>query len=152
MSPVHGDVDLGFGPVQDRFVRNYDDYGEFGAATAVYVGGRKVVDLWGGTANRETGRPWEQDTLALVFSSSNGVLTICALHLAETGALDLDAPVARYWPEFAPFGKQDILVRWLLCHRAGLAILDEKLRFDDVLSWSSMVRALELQEPNWPPN
>ena len=65
--------------------------------------------IFGGTANRETGRPWEQDTLALVFSSSKGVLTICALHLAERGALDLDAPVARYWPEFAPLGKQDIL-------------------------------------------
>jgi CubicO group peptidase (beta-lactamase class C family) len=152
VSPVHGDVDVGFGPVHDRFVRNYEDYGEFGAATAAYVGGRKVVDLWGGTANRGTGRLWEQGTLALVFSSSKGVLTICALHLAETGALDLDAPVVRYWPEFASLGKQDILVRWLLSHRAGLALLDEKLRFDDILSWSSMVRALEKQEPNWPPN
>jgi CubicO group peptidase (beta-lactamase class C family) len=152
VSPVHGDVDVGFSPVHDRFVRNYEDYGEFGAATAVYVEGRKVVDVWGGTANRQTGRRWGQDTLAVVFSSSKGVLTICALHLAETGALDLDAPVARYWPEFASLGKQDILVRWLLGHRAGLALLDKKLRFDDVLSWSSMVRALEEQEPNWPPN
>jgi CubicO group peptidase (beta-lactamase class C family) len=152
MSPVHGDVDVGFGPVHDRFVKNYGDYGEFGAATAVYFGGRKVVDLWGGTANRRTGRRWEQDTLALVFSSSKGVLTICALHLAETGSLDLDAPVVRYWPEFSSVGKQDILVRWLLSHRAGLALLDKKLRFDDVLSWSSMVSALEEQRPNWPPN
>jgi CubicO group peptidase (beta-lactamase class C family) len=101
----------------------------------------------GGTANWETGRPWEQDTLALVFSSSKGVLTICALHLAETGALDLDAPVARYWPEFASFRKQDILVRRLLSHRAGMASLDEKLRFEDILSWSSMVRPLEDQRP-----
>jgi CubicO group peptidase (beta-lactamase class C family) len=152
VSFVHGDVDVGFGPVHDRFVKNYEQCRDFGAATAAYVEGRKVVDLWGGTADGQTGRPWEQGTLALVFSSSKGVLTICALHLAETGALDLDAPVVRYWPEFASFGKQDILVRWLLSHRAGLALLDEKLRFDDILSWSSMVRALEEQPPNWPPN
>ncbi len=152
MSSVHGDVDVSFGPVHDRFLKNYEYYGEFGSATAVYVKGRKVVDLWGGTADRQTGRRWEHDTLALVFSSSKGVLTICALHLAETGALDLDASVVRYWPEFASLGKQDIVVRWLLSHRAGLALMDEKLRFDDVLSWSSMVRALEEQWPNWPPN
>jgi CubicO group peptidase (beta-lactamase class C family) len=150
--PVHGQVDVGFGPVHDSFRRNYEHYGEFGGATAVYVEGRKVVDLWGGAADRQAGRRWEQDTLSLVFSSSKGVLTICALHLAETGALDLDSPVTRYWPEFAAHGKQDILVRWLLSHRAGLALVDEGLRFDDVLSWTSMVRALERQGPNWPPN
>jgi len=104
---VHGQVDVGFGPVHDSFRRNYEHYGEFGGATAVYVEGRKVVDLWGGAADRQAGRRWEQDTLSLVFSSSKGVLTICALHLAETGALDLDSPVTRYWPEFAAHGKQD---------------------------------------------
>ena len=93
-----------------------------GAAAAVYVGGRKVVDLWGGVADRDAGTPYTEDSLQLVFSTTKGATAACANLLAQRGELDIDAPVAEYWPEFKANGKGDIPVRWLLCHKAGPAL------------------------------
>ena len=121
---VRGEVDDGFGPVMDVFDRNFRERGDLGAACAVYVGGRKVVDLWGGLADRRWGRPWTSDTSAVIFSCSKGILAVCAYLLVQEGRLDLDAPVARYWPEFGQADKEGIPVRWLLSHRAGLPALD----------------------------
>ena len=89
---------------------------------AVYVGGRKVVDLWGGVADRDAGTPYTEDSLQLVFSTTKGATAACANLLAQRGDLDIDAPVAEYWPEFKANGKGDIPVRWLLCHKAGLPV------------------------------
>jgi len=133
-------------------MRHFKEKRELGAAAAAYVEGRKVVDLWAGLADRRSQRLWAKDTAQLVFSASKGVLTICALQLVEHGALDLDAPVGRYWPEFATAGKKDIRVRWLLSHRAGLALLDARPSVKDIASWPTMIRLLENQRPQWQPN
>jgi CubicO group peptidase (beta-lactamase class C family) len=110
-----------------------------------------VVDLWGGEADVATGRPYDEHTLQLVFSTSKGVTSICALMLAERGLLDFDAPVAKYWPEFAANGKDAITVRMLMSHTAGLAAIDEPLTIDEFLQWDPVVERLAAQPPNWPP-
>src|SRR6185436_17020948 len=96
--------------VRDAFANNFDSHGDVGAAFSAYVKGEKVVDLWGGIADVETGRPWAEDTLQLFFSTTKGVAAICAHLLAQRGELDLDAPVANYWPEFKAEGKENITV------------------------------------------
>ena len=105
---VRGDADEGYGPVADVFRRNFAERGELGAACAVYRDGRKVVDLWGGYRNGHTREPWREDTVGLVFSSTKGATALCAHILASRGLLDLDAPVAQYWPEFKASGKEDL--------------------------------------------
>lgn len=141
----------GFEGVRDRFEKNFADGLEVGAAFAAYHHGQKVVDLWGGYRDEVTQEPWEQDTIVVVFSTTKGATAICANQLAQEGRLDVDAPVADYWPEFAQAGKERIPVDYLLSHRAGLAWVDEKLTLDDALAWDPMVAALEHQVPVWEP-
>ena len=106
MVDIGGSVEPGWEKVADAFRANFDDGKELGAAVAVYREGQPVVDLWGGVADRETGRPWAEDTIVLVFSSTKGMTAILASLLAQRGELDIDAPVATYWPEFAASGKE----------------------------------------------
>jgi CubicO group peptidase (beta-lactamase class C family) len=146
-----GFVNAGWEGVADAFQKNFGEGRETGAAVAVYVDGAPVVDLWGGVADARTGRRWERDTAACVFSTTKGITAICAHLLLQRGELDLDAPVARYWPEFADGGKQDLLVRWLLTHQAGLSVLDEDLTLDDVRAMTPVIRAIEAQKPHWEP-
>jgi CubicO group peptidase (beta-lactamase class C family) len=146
---VDGDVAPGFERVREQFADGLEDGG--GAALAVYADGRPVVDLWGGVADRSTGRPWERDTLAVTFSCTKGVLAVVVLALAEQGRLDLDAPVSRYWPEFGQAGKAGIRVRELLNHQAGLIALDEDLTTEQALDWEHVIGAIERQPPNWQP-
>ncbi len=148
---IHGAADQGFGEVADAFATNFADHGEVGAAVVVYVGGRRVVDLWGGIADVRTGRRWQRTTPALFFSVTKGVLAICAYRLVARGQLDLDAPVARYWPEFARNGKAATTVRMLLTHQAGLPALDRPMSFQDVVAWQPVIAAIEDQQPLWPP-
>lgn len=145
-----GHVEAGFEGVREAFVRNFSEHGEVGAGVAAYVGGRKVVDLWGGTADHD-GTPYGEDTLQLVFSTTKGVTALCANLLAQRGELDVDAPVSRYWPEFAAAGKADVPVRWLLCHKAGLPYIDRDLSLDEVLAWDPAAEALAGQAPIWSP-
>jgi CubicO group peptidase (beta-lactamase class C family) len=151
MAEIHGQADAGFEKVRDAFATNFDQHGDVGAAFSLYVRGEKVVDLWAGIADVTTGRPWEEDTLQLVFSTTKGISAICAHMLAQQGKLDLDAPVAQYWPEFAARGKKDIPVRWLLSHRAGLPVIDETVTPEDVYSWTGVVDKLAAQAPVWEP-
>ncbi len=148
---MHGDVDPRFAAVRDAFADNFARHGDVGAACAVYHRGRRVVDLWGGLADRDRGTPWERDTLALVFSTTKGIAATCVLRLVERGLLDLDAPLARYWPEFAANGKGAIPVRWALCHKAGLPAVDATLTMDEVLAWDPVVAAIAAQVPAWEP-
>ncbi|MFG1793553.1 serine hydrolase domain-containing protein [Nocardia sp. NPDC049149] len=148
---IDGTVAPGFEAVREAFAANFAEHGEVGAAVCVYRDGRPVVDLWGGIADPETGRAWERDTIQLVYSATKGVTTTLAHLLVQRGLLDLDAPVAQYWPEFAAAGKDAIPVRWLLTHQAGLAALDKPVRLVDALAWTPMVEALAAQAPNWPP-
>lgn len=148
---IQGTVAAGFEKVAEVFAANFAERGEVGAACAVRVGGEQVVDLWAGVADPATGRAYEADTLQLVFSSTKGVLAAAAHLLAQRGQLDLDAPVATYWPEFAQAGKADIPVRWLLSHRAGLVGIDEMLTVEQLCAWDPLVDALAAQAPLWEP-
>ncbi|MBB6420961.1 serine hydrolase domain-containing protein [Streptomyces sp. AK010] len=151
MRTIEGEVAAGFEPVREAFAANFSEHGDIGAAVCVYQYGRPVVDLWGGIADTETGRPWTRDTLQLVYSATKGATTTAAHMLAERGALDLDAPVAKYWPEFATNGKADIPVRWLLSHQAGLIALDQPVPLREALAWHPMAAALAAQRPQWTP-
>src|SRR3954454_9187406 len=151
MTEIQGEVAAGFEPVRDAFAANFANHGEVGAAFALYVRGEKVVDLWGGVADTTTGRLWSEDTLQLVFSTTKGAAAICAHQLAQAGALDLEAPVAEYWPEFAAEGKGDIPVRWLLAHRGGLPTVDAHLTPSELCAWQPIIEALAAQRPYWEP-
>ena len=151
MTAIHGEVAVGFEPVREAFAANFARHGDIGAAVCVYRDGRPVVDLWGGVADPDGRRPWARDTLQLVYSATKGATATAAHLLAQRGALDLDAPVAAYWPEFAANGKADIPVRWLLSHRAGVVALDDPVPLPDALAWQPMVAALAAQRPAWPP-
>ena len=148
---INGWTAAGFEGVRDRFEKNFADGLEVGAAFCAYHRGEKVVDLWGGLADVTTERRWEEDTIVGVFSTTKGATAVCANQLAQTDRLDVDAPVAEYWPEFAQAGKESIPVEYLLSHRAGLAWVDEPLTLEDVLGWEPMIRALERQAPVWEP-
>ncbi|MFI9566432.1 serine hydrolase domain-containing protein [Streptomyces rishiriensis] len=151
MTTINGEVAPGFEPVREAFAANFVRHGDIGAAVCVYRNGRPVVDLWGGIADPDTGRPWTRDTLQLVYSATKGATATAAHLLAQRGELDLDAPVAKYWPEFAAKGKADIPVRWLLSHEAGLVALDRPVPLAAALSWQPMANALAAQRPLWTP-
>jgi CubicO group peptidase (beta-lactamase class C family) len=151
MLRIDGIAAPGFEPVRDAFAANFTERGEVGAALSVYHRGYPVVDLWGGVADPATDRPWREDTLVLVYSMTKGVSAVCAHLLVERGLLDLDAPVARYWREFAARGKDVVPVRWVLSHRAGLAVIEADLTRDETLAWFPVVEALAAQAPNWEP-
>jgi len=148
---VGGLVEPGFEGVRDAFAHNFVEHGEVGAGYALYVDGELVVDIWGGTADVKAGTPYTDDSLQLVFSTTKGATAACANLLAQRGELDVDAPVAEYWPEFAQHGKAHIPVRWLLCHKAGLPTIDAVLTARDVFAWDPVIHALEVQEPYWEP-
>ena len=152
MTELTGHVEAGFEAVRDAFAANFAERGDVGATFCLYAGGRVVVDLAGGTTEPGGGgRPYTQDSLQLVFSTTKGATALCAHLLAERGALDLDAPVAEYWPEFAAAGKGEIPVRWLLAHRAGLPAVDVRLTLDEVCAVTPVVEALAAQKPLWEP-
>ena len=148
---THGSVVPGWEPVRDVFETNFARRHEVGAAFSAYHRGEKVVDLWGGLADETTGAPWEQDTVVLTFSTTKGATAVLANLLAQRGALDVSAPVSRYWAEFAAQGKEHITVEQLISHQAGLAWVDRVLSVDEVLAWEPVIRALEAQAPLWPP-
>jgi CubicO group peptidase (beta-lactamase class C family) len=144
---IHGFAEERFGAVLDAFAANFTKRHDLGAACAVYVGGRPAVDLWGGIADARTGRVWDRNTAAVIFSCSKAILAICTYLLVEEGRIDLDQPIADYWPGFGQRGKAAITVREALSHRAGLASLDTDLSLADVLAWDPVIRALEDQRP-----
>ncbi|MFF0200370.1 serine hydrolase domain-containing protein [Streptomyces sp. NPDC005017] len=148
---VHGRCDARFAAVRTAFEENFRDRGELGAAVAVTVDGETVVDLWGGWADAARTRPWERDTLVNVWSTTKGPVALCAHILADRGLLDLDAPVASYWPEFGAAGKEKVLVRHLLSHRAGLSGLPRPHSVADLYDWETTVARLAAAAPWWEP-
>lgn len=148
---LHGECDARFQRVRDAFNENFRDRNETGAGVAVTVGGRPVVDLWGGFADQMRTQPWQRDTIVNVYSTTKAMTAICAHRLVDEGKLDLDAPVARYWPEFGQAGKADLKVRWLLSHRAGLAAVKPLLPNEALYDWDAMTKALAAEEPWWEP-
>lgn len=148
---VNGTVAEGFEPVRDAFVRNFEQLGDRGAAVTVYRDGHKVVDLWAGTKDVDGGEPWQRGTAQIVRSATKGVAAAVPLMLAERGRLDLDAPVGEYWPEFKAHGKERVLVRQVLNHRAGLPVLDRPITPEQALDPLTGPEAVAAQTPVWEP-
>lgn len=149
--PVTGFVAPGFEAVRDAFGAIFAQDGKLGASLGVYAGGAKKVDLYGGLADPAAGRPWDRDTVSVIFSATKGAVAILAWLLAQRGVLDFDTPVTRYWPEFGGGGKTAMPVRYLFTHQAGLPYLDQELGRQEVLEGSRVVEALERQAPVWEP-
>jgi CubicO group peptidase (beta-lactamase class C family) len=148
---IHGRCDTRFAPVRKALADNFRRHGEVGAAVAITLAGRPVVDLWAGWTDAARTRPWREDTLVNVFSVGKPMAALCVLMLAERGAIALDAPVARWWPEFAAAGKDAITVRMLLAHRAGLPAVREPLPALAMYDRERMAAALATEAPWWEP-
>jgi CubicO group peptidase (beta-lactamase class C family) len=146
-----GDVDEGYGKVADAFRRNFDSGKETGAAVAVYRDGRKVVDLWDGYRNGATREPWQQDTIVNVFSTTKGVASLAVAVAASRGLIDYDAKVVDYWPEFAHGGKDEVTVRQLFSHQAGLVAITPPLTLAELADPDRMAARIAQQVPAWPP-
>ena len=147
---IEGDCEKRFAPVRDVFAKSFET-GEVGAAVCVTLAGRAVLDLWGGHRDAARTQAWTRDTLVNVYSTTKGMTAICANRLAEKHLLDLDAPVAHYWPEFAAENKGRIPVRWLLCHKAGVAALREDVPAAARFDWKYWTEALAAERPWWEP-
>lgn len=151
MAKVEGTVDARFNRVREVLAELLDAPHELGAAVSVVVDGSTVVDAWGGFSDRARSKPWAKDTLANVYSTTKGWTALCAHHLVDRGKIDLDAPVASYWPEFAQADKGRIPVRWLLDHRAGLPAIRKSLDGNALFDWNTMTSALAEETPWWEP-
>ncbi len=150
-SRVHGTCPPRFAAIREAFAANFEAGRELGASFAVTIDNEPVVDLWGGTADAAGVRPWTEDTIVNVFSTTKAMTALCAHMLVDRGLLDLDAPVVRYWPEFAAGGKATIPVRQLMSHTAGLAGLTPKLPLEALYDWTRMTDALAAETPWWAP-
>ena len=148
---VDGHCEPAFERVRDALAEVLASGFEVGAALAVYVDGRAVVDLWGGYADAARTRLWERDTIVNLYSVGKAISAVCALRLVDAGLLDLDAPVARYWPEFAQGGKARLPVRYLLTHQAALPAVARPLASGAWSRWDAITEALAAQAPWWEP-
>lgn len=140
-----------FAAAKAAFEANFETGADVGASFCATLNGETVVDLWGGWADAEKTRPWERDTIVNVYSTTKTMTALTALLVADRGELDFDAPVARYWPEFAQNGKAEIKVSHLMSHSAGLPGWTEKISGDDLYDWDKVTRLLAEQAPMWKP-
>ena len=147
---IEGHCDPAFAPLRDAFRENFAAHGELGAAVAVMHHGRLVVDLWGGWQDPARQRRWERDTLVCMMSVAKSVTAFCVHALADDGLIDLDAPIARYWPEYGCHAKDSTPVRWALCHLAGVPVVEGPPR-GAIYNWDAMTQALAAQVPMVPP-
>ena len=138
---VQGPCAAGFEPVREAFADMLLSGAEVGAALAVHVDKVPVVDVWGGHADAARTRPWAAGTIVNLYSVGKAVTAVCVLRLVDAGRLDLEAPVARYWPEFAQAGKAQLPVRFLLTHQAGLPAVARPLPAGSALQWDVMTEA-----------
>lgn len=148
---IHGRVSPGFEAVREAFAKNFGSRRELGGACCAYYHGEKVVDLWGGLRNKQTGEPWEEDTMVIVYSATKGLAAMTLAIAHSRGWLDFDRPVASYWPGFATNGKDKITVRQLLAHQAGLFTLDEPVTRELVRDLDRLAVVLARQRPAWEP-
>jgi CubicO group peptidase (beta-lactamase class C family) len=148
---IHGTCDSRFASVRDAFEKNFKQGHELGAAFAVALEGEVVVDLWGGYADVARTRPWLEDTVVAIASTAKIANSLCGLMLVDRGLIELDAPVARYWPEFAAAGKTAVTVRQIFCHSSGVAGFDPPIRWEDLSDWDAAVAKLAAQAPWWEP-
>ncbi|MBV6271376.1 beta-lactamase family protein [Alcaligenaceae bacterium CGII-47] len=150
-SPVEGYCHESYFAVRQAFEANFLEDGEIGASIAIEVNGCSVVDLWGGIADPIARTPWSEDTIAIVFSNTKPATALCAHRLVQHGLLDLDTPVAHYWPAFGDSLRREITPRMFLDHSAGLPAIRHKLPHDAAFDWDYMVACLEREAPFWEP-
>jgi CubicO group peptidase (beta-lactamase class C family) len=152
MTDIQGNCDARFKGVADVLAANLERGVDVGASVAVTVDGELTVDIWGGWADEAKTRPWDQDTITNVWSTTKTMTALCALMLADAGEIDLNRAVSAYWPEFGAAGKKDkVLVRHLLGHTAGLAGWTEPMTVEDLYDWEKATSLLAKQEPWWEP-
>lgn len=144
---IHGTCDDRFQGLYDFFARNLQSGEDIGASAAVFIDGRPVVDLWGGYINNERTLPWQRDTIVNNFSTTKTMTALVALMLVDRGELDLDAPVTKYWPQFAAHGKSAITTRMFLGHTAGMPGWTEDMTMDDIVDWDKATTSLARQAP-----
>jgi len=150
VADIRGNCEDRFGKVRDVLAESLDT-DDVGASVAVFVDGEPVADLWGGYVDTARTVAWDRDTITTVWSTTKTMTALCALVLADRGDLDLDAPVARYWPEFAAAGKETTRVRHLLGHTAGLPDFDGPIAVEDLFDWPAVTARLAAQAPAWEP-
>ena len=148
---IDGNAKPGFERVAEAFEANFDKKGEIGASVCLTLGGETVVDLWGGAADQKTRAPWTRDTVSIVFSCTKGATAICAHVLASRGKLDIDAPVAGLWPEFAQHGKERVTTRMMLDHSSAVPAVRAKVKEDGPYDWDYMTGRLADEVPFWEP-
>jgi CubicO group peptidase (beta-lactamase class C family) len=148
---IFGSCDERFAGVRAALENNFREHGELGAAVAVTIDGRQVVDIWAGWMDSERKRMWGRDTLVDVFSVGKGMAALCVLILVERGLVALESPVSRYWPEFAARGKGEVTVGMLLSHRAGLPAIRRLVPEHAMYDWGFMAAALADEVPWWEP-
>jgi len=151
MADIHGTCDDRFEPARTALAHNVDSGEEIGASIVVDLDGEIAVDIWGGFKDQARTQPWERDTITNVWSTTKTVTSLAALMLVDRGELDVDAPVARYWPEFAANGKQDVLVRQLLGHTSGVSGMDQPAVTEDLYDWEKSTSRYAAQAPWWEP-
>ena len=135
---------------REAFQENFTTGEELGASACVVHDGEVVVDLWGGAA-APSGEPWQKDTIVNVYSTTKTMAAVCMLMLADRGLIDFDAPVSRYWPEFAQNGKESVLVRHVMSHSAGLSGFDSRVEIEELYNWDDICGRLARQAPWWEP-
>jgi CubicO group peptidase (beta-lactamase class C family) len=151
VAEIHGVCDEQFAAVRQALARNLDSGEELGASIVLDIDGDLVIDMWGGFRDEAKTTPWDERTITNVFSSTKTVTSLAALMLADRGELDVDAPVARYWPEFAANGKQDVLVRHVLSHASGVSGLEQPAAVEDLYDWDKSTSRFAAQPPWWEP-
>ena len=151
MADLHGRCDERFAAVRDALARNLDSGEELGASLVLDIDGELVIDLWGGFRDEARTVPWTQDTITNVWSSTKTITSLAALMLVDRGQLDVDAPVAAYWPQFGAAGKQDILVRHVMSHASGVSGLDQPAVAEDLYDWDKATSRMAAQAPWWEP-
>ncbi len=148
---IQGTYDPKFEQVAEQFVENFTKNNELGASVALTLEGETVVDLWGGSAEEGTDRPWEKDTVSIIWSSTKAATAICFHMLASQGKINLNAPVSKYWPEYAQKGKDTTTVRMVLAHQCGIGAVSQLVKPDGFYDWDYMVKLVEHQAPYYPP-
>lgn len=149
---ISGFTEPRFEKVRAVFEAAFEGKPEMGSALAIRVGGREVVNLWGGVADERTAAPWVEDTLSVTFSCTKGLSSILAARLVQEGRLSYDARVAEYWPEFAAAGKENVRIKDILAHRSGVSAPREPLSAEQITDWDFVVAQLAAQSPLWEPD
>jgi CubicO group peptidase (beta-lactamase class C family) len=151
MTDINGTCDKRFEAVRDALAKNVDAGDELGASIVVDLDGDIAVDMWGGFRDAARTTPWDEHTITNVWSTTKTITSLAALMLAERGQLDVDAPVATYWPEFAANGKEGVLVRHLMSHASGVSGLDQPATVEDLYDWEGSTSRMAAQAPWWEP-